>query len=429
MLKITITGVLAREIIDSRGNPTVEAEIYLSDGNMGRAAVPSGASTGRYEALELRDMNPDRYMGRGVKKAVDNINMVIRAVITGMDIMNLKAIDEAMIASDATKDKSNLGANAILAVSMACADAASKSLGIPLFRFLGGIRACDMPVPMMNILNGGAHAANNMDIQEFMIMPVGADCYSEGLRWGCEVYHSLAAILKSRNLSVAVGDEGGFAPALPGTEAAIETILEAIGKAGYMPGRDVRIALDCASSEFYIDGVYDYTKFEGANGVKRTTQQQAEYLQDLILRYPIDSIEDGMSEEDWDGWRLLTDLIGDKCQLVGDDLFVTNVEYLTKGIRQHCANSILVKLNQIGTLTETLRAVQLAQRNGYTAVISHRSGETEDATIADIAVATNAGQIKTGSLSRSDRMAKYNQLLRIEEQLGDIAQYGYKQVN
>ena len=286
-----------------------------------------------------------------------------------------------------------------------------------------------MPVPMMNIINGGSHSDAPIAFQEFMIRPVGAASFKEALRMGAEVFHALKSVLHAKGLSTAIGDEGGFAPALPGTEAAIETILEAISKAGYMPGRDVKIALDCASSEFYIDGVYDYTKFEGANGVKRTTQQQAEYLQDLILRYPIDSIEDGMSEEDWDGWRLLTDLIGDKCQLVGDDLFVTNVEYLTKGIRQLCANSILVKLNQIGTLTETLRAVQLAQRNGYTAVISHRSGETEDATIADIAVATNAGQIKTGSLSRSDRMAKYNQLLRIEEQLGDIAQYGYKQVN
>lgn len=314
-------------------------------------------------------------------------------------------------------------------VSLAVAKAAAAQLGMPLYRYVGGVDTYVMPVPMMNIINGGSHSDAPIAFQEFMIRPVGAASFKEALRMGAEVFHALKSVLHAKGLSTAVGDEGGFAPALPGTEAAIETILEAISKAGYMPGRDVRIALDCASSEFYIDGVYDYTKFEGANGVKRTTQQQAEYLQDLILRYPIDSIEDGMSEEDWDGWRLLTDLIGDKCQLVGDDLFVTNVEYLTKGIRQHCANSILVKLNQIGTLTETLRAVQLAQRNGYTAVISHRSGETEDATIADIAVATNAGQIKTGSLSRSDRMAKYNQLLRIEEQLGDIAQYGYKQVN
>ena len=314
-------------------------------------------------------------------------------------------------------------------VSLAVAKAAAAQLGMPLYRYVGGVDTYVMPVPMMNIINGGSHSDAPIAFQEFMIRPVGAASFKEALRMGAEVFHALKSVLHAKGLSTAVGDEGGFAPALPGTEAAIETILEAIGKAGYMPGRDVRIALDCASSEFYIDGVYDYTKFEGANGVKRTTQQQAEYLQDLILRYPIDSIEDGMSEEDWDGWRLLTDLIGDKCQLVGDDLFVTNVEYLTKGIRQHCANSILVKLNQIGTLTETLRAVQLAQRNGYTAVISHRSVETEDATIADIAVATNAGQIKAGSLSRSDRMAKYNQLLRIEEQLGDIAQYGYKQVN
>lgn len=424
-----IETIKAREILDSRGNPTVEVDVILDSGIMGRAAVPSGASTGVHEALELRDVDKNRYGGKGVEKAVRHVNDVIAKALKGANPFEQSSIDSALIALDGTATKSKLGANAILGVSLAVAKAAAAQLGMPLYRYVGGVDTYVMPVPMMNIINGGSHSDAPIAFQEFMIRPVGAASFKEALRMGAEVFHALKSVLHAKGLSTAVGDEGGFAPALPGTEAAIETILEAISKAGYMPGRDVRIALDCASSEFYIDGVYDYTKFEGANGVKRTTQQQAEYLQDLILRYPIDSIEDGMSEEDWDGWRLLTDLIGDKCQLVGDDLFVTNVEYLTKGIRQHCANSILVKLNQIGTLTETLRAVQLAQHNGYTAVISHRSGETEDATIADIAVATNAGQIKTGSLSRSDRMAKYNQLLRIEEQLGDIAQYGYKQVN
>ena len=424
-----IETIKAREILDSRGNPTVEVDVILDSGIMGRAAVPSGASTGVHEALELRDGDKNRYGGKGVEKAVRHVNDVIAKALKGANPFEQSRIDSALIALDGTATKSKLGANAILGVSLAVAKAAAAQLGMPLYRYVGGVDTYVMPVPMMNIINGGSHSDAPIAFQEFMIRPVGAASFKEALRMGAEVFHALKSVLHAKGLSTAVGDEGGFAPALPGTEAAIETILEAISKAGYMPGRDVKIALDCASSEFYIDGVYDYTKFEGANGVKRTTQQQAEYLQDLILRYPIDSIEDGMSEEDWDGWRLLTDLIGDKCQLVGDDLFVTNVEYLTKGIRQHCANSILVKLNQIGTLTETLRAVQLAQRNGYTAVISHRSGETEDATIADIAVATNAGQIKTGSLSRSDRMAKYNQLLRIEEQLGDIAHYGYKQVN
>ena len=424
-----IETIKAREILDSRGNPTVEVDVILDSGIMGRAAVPSGASTGVHEALELRDGDKNRYGGKGVEKAVRHVNDVIAKALKGANPFEQSSIDSALIALDGTATKSKLGANAILGVSLAVAKAAAAQLGMPLYRYVGGVDTYVMPVPMMNIINGGSHSDAPIAFQEFMIRPVGAASFKEALRMGAEVFHALKSVLHAKGLSTAVGDEGGFAPVLPGTEAAIETILEAISKAGYMPGRDVKIALDCASSEFYIDGVYDYTKFEGANGVKRTTQQQAEYLQDLILRYPIDSIEDGMSEEDWDGWRLLTDLIGDKCQLVGDDLFVTNVEYLTKGIRQHCANSILVKLNQIGTLTETLRAVQLAQRNGYTAVISHRSGETEDATIADIAVATNAGQIKTGSLSRSDRMAKYNQLLRIEEQLGDIAQYGYKQVN
>ena len=424
-----IETIKAREILDSRGNPTVEVDVILDSGIMGRAAVPSGASTGVHEALELRDGDKNRYGGKGVEKAVRHVNDVIAKALKGANPFEQNRIDSALIALDGTATKSKLGANAILGVSLAVAKAAAAQLGMPLYRYVGGVDTYVMTETKMNIIKGRTHCEAPFAFQEFKIRPEEAASFKEALRMGAEVFHALKSVLHAKGLSTAVGDEGGFAPALPGTEAAIETILEAISKAGYMPGRDVRIALDCASSEFYIDGVYDYTKFEGANGVKRTTQQQAEYLQDLILRYPIDSIEDGMSEEDWDGWRLLTDLIGDKCQLVGDDLFVTNVEYLTKGIRQHCANSILVKLNQIGTLTETLRAVQLAQRNGYTAVISHRSGETEDATIADIAVATNAGQIKTGSLSRSDRMAKYNQLLRIEEQLGDIAQYGYKQVN
>lgn len=400
----------------------------LDSGVLGRAAVPSGASTGVHEALELRDGDKSRYGGKGVEKAVRHVNEVIAKALQGTDPFEQNRIDRQLIELDGTPTKSKLGANAILGVSLAVAKAAAAQLGMPLYRYVGGADTYVMPVPMMNIINGGSHSDAPIAFQEFMIRPVGASSFKEGLRMGAEVFHALKKVLHGKGLSTAVGDEGGFAPALPGTEAAIETILDAVNQAGYMPGRDVRIALDCASSEFYHDGIYDYTRFEGSGGQKRTTQQQAEYLQDLIMRYPIDSIEDGMSEDDWEGWRLLTDLIGDKCQLVGDDLFVTNVEYLTEGIRKHCANSILVKLNQIGTLTETLRAVQLAQRNGYTAVISHRSGETEDATIADIAVATNAGQIKTGSLSRSDRMAKYNQLLRIEEELGREAQYGYKTI-
>lgn len=424
-----IEAIKAREILDSRGNPTVEVDVILDSGIIGRAAVPSGASTGVHEALELRDGDRNRYDGKGVERAVRHVNEVIAKALKGTNPFEQSHIDAALIKLDGTPTKSKLGANAILGVSLATAKAAANQLGIPLYRYIGGVDTYVLPVPMMNIINGGSHSDAPIAFQEFMIRPVGASTFKEALRMGAEVFHALKKVLKAKGLSTAVGDEGGFAPALPGTEATIETILEAIANAGYMPGRDVRIALDCASSEFYIDGIYDYTRFEGPGGVKRTTQQQAEYLQDLILRYPIDSIEDGMSEDDWDGWRLLTELIGDKCQLVGDDLFVTNVEYLTKGIRQHCANSILVKLNQIGTLTETLRAVQLAQRNGYTAVISHRSGETEDSTIADIAVATNAGQIKTGSLSRSDRMAKYNQLLRIEEELGSVAQYGYKSID
>ena len=423
-----IETIKAREILDSRGNPTVEVDVTLDTGVTGRAAVPSGASTGLHEALELRDGDKTRYGGKGVQKAVNHVNEMIAKALKGTSPFIQNHIDEMLIKLDGTATKSRLGANAILGVSLAVAKAAAAQLGVPLYRYVGGVDTYILPVPMMNIINGGSHSDAPIAFQEFMIRPVGANSFEEGLRMGAEVFHALKNVLHAKGLSTAVGDEGGFAPALPGTEAVIEVIIEAIGKAGYIPGEDVRIALDCASSEFYIDGVYDYTKFEGPEGVKRTSRQQAEYLQELILRYPIDSIEDGMSEDDWEGWQLLTDLIGDKCQLVGDDLFVTNVEYLAKGIRQHCANSILVKLNQIGTLTETLRAVQLAQRNGYTAIISHRSGETEDVTIADIAVATNAGQIKTGSLSRSDRMAKYNQLLRIEEELGELAQYGYKPI-
>ena len=424
-----IETIKAREILASRGNPTVEVDVTLDTGITGRAAVPSGASTGLHEALELRDGDKTRYGGKGVQKAVNHVNEVIAKALKGTSPFMQNHIDEMLIKLDGTATKSRLGANAILGVSLAVAKAAAAQLGMPFYRYVGGVDTYILPVPMMNIINGGSHSDAPIAFQEFMIRPIGANSFKEGLRMGAEVFHALKNVLHAKGLSTAVGDEGGFAPALSGTEAAIEAIIEAIGKAGYIPGEDVRIALDCASSEFYIDGVYDYTKFEGPEGVKRTSRQQAEYLQELILRYPIDSIEDGMSEDDWEGWQLLTDLIGDKCQLVGDDLFVTNVEYLAKGIRQHCANSILVKLNQIGTLTETLRAVQLAQRNGYTAIISHRSGETEDVTIADIAVATNAGQIKTGSLSRSDRMAKYNQLLRIEEELGELAQYGYKPIH
>ncbi|WP_455497668.1 phosphopyruvate hydratase [Coprobacter sp.] len=424
-----IAKITAREILDSRGNPTVEVDVLLESGLMGRASVPSGASTGIHEALELRDVdNKKRYMGKGVLKAVDNVNTKIAPVLIGMSVLNQVGVDQKLIDLDGTETKSKLGANAILGVSLAVAKAGAAYLDLPLYRYIGGVNSYVLPVPMMNIINGGSHSDAPIAFQEFMIRPIGASSFREGLRMGAEVFHSLKKVLHDRGLSTAVGDEGGFAPALKGSEDAIECILQAIENAGYQPGKDVTIALDCASSEFHHDGVYDYTKFEGSNGAKRTSQQQADYLQDLVVKYPIDSIEDGMAEEDWDGWRVLTDLIGDTCQLVGDDLFVTNVTYLEKGIRLGCANSILVKVNQIGTLTETLRAVEMAQRNGYTAVISHRSGETEDATIADIAVATNAGQIKTGSLSRSDRMAKYNQLLRIEEELGKSAVYGYKKI-
>ena len=423
-----IVKVKGREVLDSRGNPTVEVDVTLASGVIGRAAVPSGASTGENEAIELRDGDKGRYLGKGVQKAVANVNDIIAPALIGMSALEQRAIDLKMIALDGTKTKSKLGANAILGVSLAVAKAAAAYLDQPLYRYIGGTNTFVLPVPMMNIINGGSHSDAPIAFQEFMIRPVGAPSFREGLRMGAEVFHSLKKVLHDRNLSTAVGDEGGFAPTLNGTEDALESILKAVELAGYKPGKDVTIALDCASSEFYKDGVYDYSKFEGTTGVKRSSAEQAEFLADLVSKYPIDSIEDGMSEGDWDGWKLLTDKIGSKCQLVGDDLFVTNVEYLKKGIELGCANSILIKVNQIGTLSETLDAIEMAHRHGYTSVTSHRSGETEDATIADIAVATNSGQIKTGSLSRSDRMAKYNQLLRIEEELGNLAVYGYKRV-
>ena len=428
MAYLEIKKVIGREIMDSRGNPTVEAEVLLADGTIGRGTAPSGASTGEFEALELRDGDKSRYLGKGVQKAIENINTIINEAISGLDASDIYAVDKAMIEADGTKDKSKLGANAILAVSIACCRAAATALDIPLYRFLGGVSGNRLPVPMMNIINGGSHSDAPIAFQEFMIRPVGAPSFREGLRMGAEVFHALKKVLHDRGLSTAVGDEGGFAPALNGTEDALESILSAIQLAGYMPGKDVMIGMDCASSEFYKDGVYDYTIFEGASGQKRTSDEQVAYLEELINKYPIDSIEDGMSENDWQGWKKLTERIGDRCQLVGDDLFVTNVEFLSKGIELGCANSILIKVNQIGSLSETLDAIEMAHRHGYTTVTSHRSGETEDATIADIAVATNSGQIKTGSLSRSDRMAKYNQLLRIEEELGELAVYGYKRV-
>lgn len=424
-----IVSILGREILDSRGNPTVEVDVTTESGAFGRAAVPSGASTGENEALELRDGDKKRYLGKGVQKAVANINDVIAPALLGMSALDQMGIDAKLLELDGTKTKSNLGANALLGVSLAVAKAGADYLGLPLYRYIGGTNTYVLPVPMMNIINGGSHSDAPIAFQEFMIRPVGAKSFKEGLRAGAEIFHSLKKVLHDKGLSTAVGDEGGFAPNLSGgTEEALESILTAIKNAGYEPGKDVTIGLDCAASEFYANGIYDYTKFEGSKGEKRTSAQQAEYLEQLISKYPIDSIEDGMSENDWDGWKLLTDKIGDRCQLVGDDLFVTNVEFLEKGIRLGCGNSILIKVNQIGTLTETLNAIEMAQRHGYTTVTSHRSGETEDATIADIAVATNSGQIKTGSLSRSDRMAKYNQLLRIEEELGDRAVYGYKKI-
>ena len=422
-----IVEITGREILDSRGNPTVEVDVILESGVIGRAAVPSGASTGENEALELRDGDKSRYMGKGVLKAVDNVNTVISDALLGMDVLDQVGIDRLLIELDGTKTKCNLGANAMLGVSLACAKAAAAALEVPLYRYIGGCNAKVLPVPMMNIINGGSHSDAPIAFQEFMIRPVGACSFREALRMGAEIFHTLKKVLHDRGLSTAVGDEGGFAPSLNGTEDVLESILAAIEKAGYKPGKEVMIGLDCAASEFYKEGIYDYTKFEGSKGAKRNSAEQVLYLEELISKYPIDSIEDGMAENDWDGWEMLTAKIGDRCQLVGDDLFVTNVEYLKKGIERGCANSILIKVNQIGTLTETLDAIEMAHRAGYTTVTSHRSGETEDSTIADIAVATNSGQIKTGSMSRSDRLAKYNQLLRIEEQLGkDACFYGRK---
>lgn len=424
-----IVSVLGREVLDSRGNPTVEVDVLTESGAFGRAAVPSGASTGENEALELRDGDKGRYLGKGVLQAVANINDTIAPALIGLNSLEQTAIDAKLIELDGTKTKSNLGANALLGVSLAVAKAAANYLGLPLYRYIGGTNTYVLPVPMMNIINGGSHSDAPIAFQEFMIRPIGAETFKEGLRMGTEVFHALKKVLHDKGLSTAVGDEGGFAPNLAGgTEEALESILTAIKDAGYKPSEDVTIALDCAASEFYVDGEYDYSKFEGENGKKRTREEQVNYLDELITKYPIDSIEDGMHESDWDGWKLLTDKIGDRCQIVGDDLFVTNVDFLKKGIKEGCANSILIKVNQIGTLSETLDTIEMAHRNGYTSVTSHRSGETEDSTIADISVATNAGQIKTGSASRSDRMAKYNQLLRIEEELGDRAVYGHQKI-
>lgn len=414
-----IIDVHAREILDSRGNPTVEVDVWLEDGTVGRAAVPSGASTGAYEAVELRDKDEKRYLGKGVLDAVNNVNGKIRQEIVGMDVLNQAELDQLLINLDGTPNKGKLGANALLGVSLAAAKAAANYLGLPLYRYLGGSNAKVLPVPMMNILNGGQHADNNVDIQEFMVMPVGAASFREALRMGAEVFHHLKAVLKGKGLNTAVGDEGGFAPNLSSNEEALDVIMEAINRAGYKPGQDFKLALDVAATELYQDGKY---VFEGQN-ITRSAGEMVEFYQELIKQYPIISIEDGLSEDDWDGWKALTEAIGDQVQLVGDDLFVTNTGKLAQGINSGTANAILIKVNQIGTLTETLDAIEMAKRAGYTAVVSHRSGETEDTTIADIAVATNAGQIKTGAPSRTDRVAKYNQLLRIEEELGGLAQY------
>ncbi|MGV7105351.1 phosphopyruvate hydratase [Flavobacterium sp. U410] len=418
-----IVKVHARQILDSRGNPTVEVDVITENGVLGRAAVPSGASTGEHEAVELRDGGKD-YMGKGVLKAVENVNTTIASEVIGISVFEQNAIDKAMIELDGTANKSNLGANAILGVSLAVAKAAANELGMPLYRYVGGVSANTLPVPMMNIINGGSHSDAPIAFQEFMIMPVKAKNFTHAMQMGTEIFHNLKKVLHDRNLSTAVGDEGGFAPNLAGgTEDALDSIKIAVEKAGYTFGEDVKVALDCAASEFYVDGKYDYTKFEGDKGKVRTSAEQAEYLAELAAKYPIISIEDGMYEDDWAGWKLLTEKIGDKVQLVGDDLYVTNVERLSRGIAEGIANSILIKVNQIGTLTETIAAVNMAHNAGYTSVMSHRSGETEDNTIADLAVALNCGQIKTGSASRSDRMAKYNQLLRIEEELADIAYF------
>jgi len=418
-----IISVHARQIFDSRGNPTVEVDVTTENGVLGRAAVPSGASTGEHEAVELRDGGKD-YMGKGVLKAVSNVNDIIAAELLGTSVFEQNAIDQLMIDLDGTPNKSKLGANAILGVSLAAAKAAANELGMPLYRYVGGVSANTLPLPMMNIINGGSHSDAPIAFQEFMIMPVKAETFTEAMKMGSEIFHNLKKVLHDRNLSTAVGDEGGFAPNLPGgTEDAIETIALAVKNAGYVFGEEIKIALDCASAEFYVDGKYDYTKFEGDKGVVRSSKEQADYLAELAAKYPIISIEDGMDENDWDGTKYLTELIGDKVQLVGDDLFVTNVDRLAKGIANGIANSILIKVNQIGSLTETIAAVNMAKNAGYTSVMSHRSGETEDNTIADLAVALNCGQIKTGSASRSDRMAKYNQLLRIEEELGATAYF------
>lgn len=434
---MVIEKVHAREILDSRGNPTVEVEVTLCNGVVGRASVPSGASTGENEALELRDGDKGRYLGKGVLKAVENVNNVIAPALKGMSVCQQRKIDYKMLELDGTPTKSKLGANAILGVSLAVAHTAAKAFGMPLYRYIGGTNTYVLPVPMMNIINGGAHSDAPIVFQEFMIRPVGASCEREAIRMGAEVFHALAKNLKARGLSTAVGDEGGFAPKFNGIEDALDTIMKSIKDAGYEPGKDVKIAMDCAASEFAVqengEWYYDYRQLKNGmpkdpNGKKLTAAEQIKYLEELITKYPIDSIEDGLDENDWDNWVKLTEAIGDRCQLVGDDLFVTNVKFLEKGIKMGAANSILIKVNQIGSLTETLEAIEMAHRAGYTSVTSHRSGETEDATIADIAVATNSGQIKTGSLSRSDRMAKYNQLLRIEEELGDLAVYGYKRI-
>ena len=415
-----IVDIVGREILDSRGNPTVECDVLLESGTMGRAAVPSGASTGSREAIELRDGDKKRYLGKGVLKAVENINTEISEAVLGLDAAEQAFLDKTLIDLDGTDNKSRLGANALLAVSMAVARAAAEESGLPLYRYFGGMNGCQLPVPMMNVINGGAHANNNLDLQEFMIIPVGAPSFREALRWGAEVFHALKKIIHDKGMSVAVGDEGGFAPNVENHEAAIQLILQAIQDAGYTAGQDIVLGLDCASSEFFKDGQY---VLDGEGGLKLSAAQWTDMLATWVDKYPIISIEDGMAEGDWDGWKLLTQRLGDKVQLVGDDLFVTNTKILKEGIDKGIANSILIKINQIGTLTETFDAIEMAKRAGYTAVISHRSGETEDSTIADIAVGLNAGQIKTGSLSRSDRMAKYNQLLRIEEDLGDMARY------
>jgi len=417
-----IIDIHARQIFDSRGNPTIEVDVVTENGFLGRAAVPSGASTGVHEAVELRDGGKD-YMGKGVLKAVENVNDKIASTLLGVSVFEQETIDQIMIDLDGTPNKSVLGANAILGVSLAAAHAAALELGMPLYRYIGGVSAKTLPVPMMNIINGGSHSDAPIAFQEFMIIPVKATNFSEAIKMGSEIFHHLKKVLHHRNLSTAVGDEGGFAPALGGTEDALDTIAKAVTNAGYKFGDEIMIALDCAAAEFYVDGNYDYSKFEGNSGKIRTSKEQAEYLAELAKNYPIISIEDGMDEDDWDGWKYLTELIGATTQLVGDDLFVTNVERLSRGIKEGISNSILIKVNQIGTLSETIAAVKMAHHAGYTSVMSHRSGETEDNTIADLAVALNCGQIKTGSMSRSDRMSKYNQLLRIEEQLGDIAYY------